>query len=70
MEDKIDKEYYRRLCDAAIENISKYGDFDEFVNGPSKPLLNSGNSGASIPEDFMNIPEGFDENEGMPFDAA
>ena len=70
MEDKIDKEYYRRLCDAAIENISKYGDFDAFVNGPSKPLLYSGNSDSSIPDDFMNIPEGFDENEGMPFDAA
>ena len=67
MEDKIDKEYYRRLCDAAIENISKYGDFDEFVNGPSKPLLNSGNSGVSIPDDFMNIPEDADENAGIPF---
>ena len=62
MEDKIDKEYYRRLCDAAIENISKYGDFGEFVNGPSKSF--------SIPYDFMNIPEDVDEDEGMPFDAA
>lgn len=70
MEDKIDKEYYRRLCDAAIENISKYGDFEEFVNGPSKPLLNSGNSGVSIPDDFMNIPEDADEEAGMPFSAA
>lgn len=70
MEDKIDKEYYRRLCDAAIENISKYGDFEAFVNGPSKPLLYSGNSGSSIPDDFMNIPEDADEEAGMPFSAA
>lgn len=66
MEGKIDKEYYRRLCDAAIENISKYGDFEEFVNGPSKPLLDS----KKIPDDFMNIPEDADEEKGMPFDAA
>ncbi len=62
MEDKIDISYYRRLCDAAIENISKYGDFEEFVNGPSKSF--------SIPYDFMNIPEDADEEKGMPFDAA
>ena len=62
LEDKIDKEYYRRLCDAAIENISKYGDFEEFVNGPSKSF--------SIPYDFMNIPEDADEEKGIPFDAA
>lgn len=62
LEDKIDKAYYRKLCDAAIENISNYGSFDEFVNGPSKL--------SSVPEDFMNIPEDADEEKGMPFDAA
>lgn len=62
MEDKINKDYYRKLCDAAIDKINEFGDFEEFVNGPSKS--------SSIPDDFMNIPEGFDENEGMPFDAA
>ena len=62
MEDKINKDYYRKLCDAAIENISNYGDFDEFVNGPSKSSV--------VPNDFMNIPEDADEETGMPFDAA
>ena len=62
MEDKINKDYYRKLCDAAIDKINEFGDFEEFVNGPSKS--------SSIPDDFMNIPEGFDENEGMPFNAA
>lgn len=62
LEDKIDKAYYRKLCDAAIENISNYGDFEEFVNGPPKSSL--------IPDDFMNIPEDADEEKGIPFDAA
>lgn len=62
IEDKVDKNYYRALCDAAIENISKYGDFDEFVNGPSRSL-------SLVPNDFMNIPESADEN-GIPFDEA
>ena len=61
LEDKINKEYYRKLCDAAIDKINEFGDFDEFVNGPSKSY--------SIPDDFMNIPEDVDE-EGMPFDAV
>lgn len=30
-EDDIDRTYYRNLVDAAIEEISKYGNFDEFV---------------------------------------
>ena len=69
LEDKIDKNYYRKKCDAAIENISKYGDFDEFVNGPSKPLLVSSDSKTELPPDFMNIPDGVDE-KGMPFEVA
>lgn len=62
MEDKINKDYYRRLCDAAIEKINEFGDFDEFVNGPPKSSL--------VPDDFMNIPEDADENAGIPFNAA
>lgn len=62
LEDKIDKGYFRDLCNEAIDNISKYGDFDEFVNGPSKPLFVS-----ELPPDFMNIPEGVGEDEGMPY---
>ena len=64
LEDKIDKSYYRKQCDEAIENISNYGDFNEFVNGPSKPLLYS-----AVPNDFMNIPEDAEE-PGIPFDEA
>lgn len=32
-EDRIDRGYYRRLCDAAIDEIRKYGDFYDFVEG-------------------------------------
>ena len=62
LEDKINKDYYREKCDEAIDDISKFGDFDEFVNGPSKPLFVN-----ELPPDFMNIPEGVGENEGMPY---
>lgn len=62
LEDKINKDYYRKKCDEAIDDISKYGDFDEFVNGPSKPLFVN-----ELPLDFMNIPEGVGENEGIPY---
>lgn len=30
-EDQIDKSYYNRLCDEAIDTIEKYGDFERFV---------------------------------------
>ena len=66
MEDKINKDYYRKLCDAAIDKINEFGDFDAFVNGPSESHLYS----KEVPDDFMNIPEGVDEEEGIPFDAA
>ena len=62
MEDKINKDYYRKLCDSAIDKINEFGDFEEFVNGPSKSSY--------IPDDFMNIPEDADEKEGIPFHAA
>lgn len=65
LEDKIDRSYYRKQCDEAIENISNYGDFDEFVNGPSKSFLVTG----KVQDDFMNIPEWADEN-GVPLDDA
>lgn len=35
-EDLIDRGYYRELVDAAREEISKYGDFDIFVNEEPK----------------------------------
>lgn len=66
MEDKINKDYYRKLCDAAIDKINEFGDFDVFVNGPSESHLYS----KEVPDDFMNIPEDADEEKGIPFDAA
>lgn len=32
----IDRRYYAAMVDEAVETISKYGDFDEFVNGYSE----------------------------------
>lgn len=42
-EDKIDLNYYRALVDKAVENISKYGDFEWFVSNDSlDPTLGIG----------------------------
>ena len=32
-QDQIDKSYYNRMCDEAIDTISQYGDFERFVSG-------------------------------------
>ena len=32
LEDRIDKSYYKRLVDDAVEAISQYGDFEQFVS--------------------------------------
>lgn len=32
LEDKIDRSYYDRMCDAAVADISQYGDFEWFVS--------------------------------------
>ena len=57
-EDIVDRSYYTKLVDDAVDAISKYGDFEWFVSDES-----------SIEEehtpDFMNIPE--DAGEEMPF---
>ena len=45
-EDEISTNYYNELVDEAIETISKYGDFEQFVS-----------DGPYILDDFMNIPE-------------
>lgn len=47
-ENIIDRSYYDALVDAAVESISKYGDFEWFVS--DEPPID-------IPE-FMNVPEG------------
>ena len=31
-EDKVDKRYYQKLVDGAVDTISKYGDFSWFVS--------------------------------------
>lgn len=54
----IDMNYFRGLVDTAIDNISKYGDFEQFVSDdPYVPPIKL--------EDFMNIPE--TDEEEIPF---
>ena len=56
-QDDICFEYFDKLCDDAIEHISKFGDFDRFVNDPDyDPQL----------EKLVNVPEGI--NDEVPFD--
>lgn len=50
-EDDIDRSYYQRLADDAINDISKFGSFNEFVDGPL-PVEAYVNA---VP--FMNAPE-------------
>lgn len=63
----IDKSYYNKLVDDAVEAISKYGDFEQFISDdPYIPQRKE-----PVP-DFMNIPEGVPdeipfEEEGLPF---
>lgn len=49
-ENDIDKSYYRKLVDDAVDTISKYGDFEQFAS--DDPYIPKPNL-----EDFMNIPE-------------
>ena len=57
-ESDIDRSFYENLINDAIEDISKYGDFEWFVSDdpytPKDPV-----------EDFMYIPEGYPD--GIPF---
>lgn len=57
-EDNIDKSYYTKLVDDAVDAISEYGDFEWFVS--DDPYV------SPPKEDFMNIPE--DSPEEVPFD--
>jgi hypothetical protein len=57
--DDIDRGYYDKLVDAAVETISTYGDFEWFISDdPCKPPISM---------DFMNIPEDI-EGEEIPWD--
>lgn len=53
--DSIDRSYYNSLVDVAIDTISKYGDFEQFVSDDRKEVPN-----------WLNVPEGMDEE--LPFD--
>ena len=57
-QDNIDKTYYNNLVDAAVDTISKYGDFEWFVS--DDPYIPK-----KLEDDFMYIPEGYPD--GMPF---
>lgn len=60
-EENIDRSYYRKLVDDAIETIAQYGDAEMFMSDdpyiPAEPKLHM--------PDFMNIPEGSPEE--IPF---
>lgn len=60
MYDDIDRSFYQRLIDDAVDTISKYGDFEWFVSDDHYIC--------KVTPGFMNIPEDADEDEGMPFD--
>ena len=55
-ENDIDREYYKKLVDRAVEDISKLGDFETFVSEGADDYVNA------VP--FMNAPEVDDE---VPF---
>ena len=51
-EDDIDIRYYQKFVDDAVNDISKFGNFDDFVNGVSLTAQDYVNA---VP--FMNAPE-------------
>lgn len=55
-QDKIDRSYYNKLVDDAVETISEYGDFERFISD-------------EIPDDmsWMKIPDGVGEE--VPFET-
>lgn len=65
-ESDIDRSYYNKLVDDAVEAISKYGDFEQFVSDdpyipeekPKEP---------SDPYNFMNTPIDADEEVELPW---
>ena len=59
MYDDIDRSFYQKLINEAVDTISKYGDFEWFVS--DDPYI------CKVTPGFMNIPEGIDEDEGIPF---
>lgn len=62
-EDVIDKSYYKKLVDDAVDTISQYGDFEWFVS--DDPYIPEEPKDPYDLDNFMNIPE-VDEEE-LPF---
>lgn len=60
-EEDIDKSYYQKLVDDAVEAISEHGDFEWFIS--DDPYIPEPKTDVS---DFMNIP--VDADEEVPFD--
>lgn len=54
-EDDIDRSYYNKLVDEAVEAISKYGDFEMFAS--DDPYIREDPKPKDPMPDFMNIPE-------------
>jgi hypothetical protein len=67
MEDDIDREYYNALVDAAIDNISKYGNVEWFLSESNKRL-------GEMEPVIEDIPIGFDETppwcESLDFETV
>lgn len=57
-EDSIDLTFYNKLVDDAVDTINEYGDFEWFVS--DDPYIPK-------EHDYMYIPDGIDEKEGIPF---
>lgn len=55
MIDKVDRSYYQRLADEAVETIEKFGSFERFVNESAEYYVNA------VP--FMNAPVNNDKSE-------
>ena len=55
--DIIDRSFYNKLVDDAVDTISKYGDFEWFIS----------NDPYDKTPDFMKIPYDIQEDEGIPF---
>lgn len=59
LQDHIDHSYYRKLVDDAIDAISKYGDFEQFVADDTTDWLHvpDGVDDEILITDFMNLPK-------------
>lgn len=56
LQDQIDKNYYNKLVDDAVDTISKYGDFEIFVSDDLDWMNIPDGEGETIPfEKFMNL---------------